>query len=147
MTSLAKSFSPCSTSVPVFLAPAFARPAAPTAIFSRTYASKPKRNKAHQIGQAAGGEKNKQRGVSAIRRTGPRTTQGLWMHPLPVPVARDHRGTDAQYAGSDNHGLWGFFNAEKKPMLPPDVESSHGRIILFCHRITQSGKQLLTHTT
>ncbi|KAL6246335.1 54S ribosomal protein L4 mitochondrial [Rhinocladiella similis] len=127
MTSLAKSFSPCSTSVPVFLAPAFARPAAPTAIFSRTYASKPKRNKAHQIGQAAGGEKNKQRGVSAIRRTGPRTTQGLWMHPLPVPVARDHRGTDAQYAGSDNHGLWGFFNAEKKPMLPPDVESSHGR--------------------
>ncbi|KIW19746.1 hypothetical protein PV08_00320 [Exophiala spinifera] len=133
MASLSRSFSSSSTSIPVFLAPAFARPAAvtaavaPTAIFSRTYASKPKRNKAHQVGQAAGGERNKQRGVSAIRRTGPRTTQGLWMHPLPVPVARDHRGTDAQYAGSDDHGLWGFFNSDKKPMLAPDVESSHGR--------------------
>ncbi|KIX02638.1 uncharacterized protein Z518_08580 [Rhinocladiella mackenziei CBS 650.93] len=123
MASLSRTFShPSTTTVPVFLAPAFARPTtvAATASCSRTYASKP-----HS--QRPIGDRNKQRGVSAIRRTGPRNMRGLWKYTLPVPVARDHRTTDPEYLDTKNHGLWGFFNEARQPMMPPDEESSHGR--------------------
>ncbi|KAI1618735.1 mitochondrial 39-S ribosomal protein L47 (MRP-L47)-domain-containing protein [Exophiala viscosa] len=132
MASSVLSFVPCrQATVPVFLAPAFARPTtvAATISFSRSYASKPKKeeNRPQSLAQRPRKDANKQRGVSAIRRTGPRVTQGLWQYPLPVPVARDHRGTSPEYQGSEDHGLWGFFSKDKRPILPPEEESSHGR--------------------
>jgi len=129
MASLSRGFAHSPATVPVFLAPAFARPtaAAATALFYRSYASKSKPPSPLGLSRKPGGDRNKQRGVSAIRRTGPRRTRGLWQHPLPVPVARDHRGTSAEYKGAEDHGLWGFFNKDKKAMMPPEEESSHGR--------------------
>ncbi|KAL2443855.1 Large ribosomal subunit protein uL29m [Exophiala dermatitidis] len=122
MASLTRTFARPSvpTSVPLFLAPAFARPQEVLATQSRSYAAPRLNRKPKQ-------DKNKQRGVSAIRRTGPRSTRGLWQHPLPVPVARDHTGTAPDYTGSEDHGLWGFFNKKREPMVPPEEESNHGR--------------------
>lgn len=65
--------------------------------------------------------------MSAIRRTGPRSTRGLWKYPLPVPVARDYKGTSPEYAESVDHGLWGFFDASKQALIESDAELSHGR--------------------
>ncbi|KIV84656.1 hypothetical protein PV11_00429 [Exophiala sideris] len=132
MASSILSFTPCRpTTVPVFLAPAFARPQSgtSTALFSRSYASKskPEEKRPQSLAQRPRKDANKQRGVSAIRRTGPRVTQGLWQYPLPVPVARDQKGISPEYQGSENHGLWGFFNKDKRAILPPEEESSHGR--------------------
>ncbi|KAK5232532.1 54S ribosomal protein L4 mitochondrial [Exophiala xenobiotica] len=134
MASLSNSFARSAATVPVFLAPAFARPTtvAATAVFYRLYASsskpdsKPNSKPPHpsSLSRKPGGDRNKQRGVSALRRTGPRRTRGLWQHPLPVPVARDHRGTAPEYKGAEDHGLWGFFNRDKKAMMPPEEESS-----------------------
>ncbi|EXJ90605.1 hypothetical protein A1O1_03708 [Capronia coronata CBS 617.96] len=123
MASLARIFAPSSapTSVSLFLAPAFARCQPVTVVASQS------RNYAARLNRRPKRDKNKQRGVSAIRRTGPRSTRGLWQYPLPVPVARDHRTTAAEYAGSEDHGLWGFFNQKRQAMMPPDEESSHGR--------------------
>ncbi|OQV06839.1 hypothetical protein CLAIMM_11357 [Cladophialophora immunda] len=96
----------------------------------RSYATKKDEKKSHTnwaLHARPKIDRNKKRGVSAIRRTGPRSTRGLWKYPLPVPVARDHRGTAAEYAESADHGLWGFFDKSKQSLLPPDDESSHGR--------------------
>lgn len=117
----------CPTTIPIFLAPAFARPARPSslapALFSRSYASKPQ-----SLSQRPKKDNNKQRGVSAIRRTGPRVMRGLWQYPLPEPVARDHRGTTPEYEDVQNHGLWGFFNQDRKAMIVPEEEASHGKL-------------------
>ncbi len=69
-------------------------------------------------------EKNKQRGVSAIRSTGPRLPLKVNKYPLPVPVENPDRRK--KFKTVDNHGLWGFFNEEKKAMVPPEEEASYG---------------------
>jgi hypothetical protein len=73
-------------------------------------------------------DKNKKRGVSAIRSTGPRSTRGLWEYPLPVPVAREAQDLDLHYPDAANHGLWGFFDESKKAMLEPEEEIEHGKL-------------------
>ncbi|ETI27425.1 hypothetical protein G647_09615 [Cladophialophora carrionii CBS 160.54] len=131
MASLTRSFlTPShSTSVPLFLAPAFARPfpisISATAQFSTSTPNQRKPNWALKARPKI--DRNKKRGVSAIRRTGPRSTRGLWNYPLPVPVARDHRGTNPEYVEAQDHGLWGFFDQSKQALLDPEQESSHGR--------------------
>ncbi|OAL18895.1 hypothetical protein AYO22_10224 [Fonsecaea multimorphosa] len=137
MASLSRTIAgtPSVTSIPLFLAPAFARPPTTAATLStptlRSYATKKAEKKTGHTNWALHArpkiDRNKKRGVSAIKRTGPRSMRGLWKYPLPVPVARDHRGTAADYADSDDHGLWGFFDKSKQALLPPDDESSHGR--------------------
>ncbi|PSS02125.1 mitochondrial 39-S ribosomal protein L47 (MRP-L47)-domain-containing protein [Coniella lustricola] len=67
---------------------------------------------------------NKQRGLSAIRRTGPREVLSVSGLPLPRPVdAKDFPAvkTDA------NHGLWDFFYSRDKPINTPAEEVAHGR--------------------
>jgi hypothetical protein len=132
------------TTVPLFLAPAFAR-AVPVSIPSTTHFStstplcraSATRKQAGLKAKTEGKpnwalqqrpkiDRNKQRGVSAIRRTGPRSMRGLWNHPLPVPVARDHKTIDTQYIDSHDHGLWGFFNRSRQALLEPEQVSSHG---------------------
>lgn len=123
------------TTIPLFLVPAFARSAtitAPTS-FARSYASKStneteKKQKPNWALHARPKiDRNKKRGVSAIRRTGPRSTRGLWKYPLPVPVARDHKTTAPHYENSEDHGLWGFFDKSRQAMIVPEEESSHGK--------------------
>lgn len=61
-----------------------------------------------------------------MRGTGPMVNRGLWRYSLPEPVARTREPKQTDYENTDNHGLWGFFHADKKAMLEPIAEASHG---------------------
>ncbi len=140
------------TSIPLFLAPAFSRASSISNQTKSHFSTSTPLQRASATRKQAGIkaatsgkpnwslkarptiDRNKKRGVSAIRRTGPRSTRGLWNHPLPVPVARDHRGTSAEYTDSQDHGLWGFFGENRQALLEPDEESSHGAPVSLQHR-------------
>ena len=70
-------------------------------------------------------EKNKSRGVSAIRRTGPRVPLPIAKYVLPRPVLDPP--ARKQFKTNPKHGLWGFFNADKTAMSSPEQELAHGR--------------------
>jgi large subunit ribosomal protein L47 len=70
-------------------------------------------------------EKNKSRGVSAIRRTGPRVPLSVSKYTLPEPVWNPP-GRQA-FKTREDHGLWGFFNEERTAMTPPEDLDAHGR--------------------
>jgi large subunit ribosomal protein L47 len=70
-------------------------------------------------------EKNKSRGVSAIRRTGPRVPLSIAKYELPRPVLDPP--ARKEFTTNPNHGLWGFFNADKTAMSSPEEELAHGR--------------------
>lgn len=117
-----------SSHIPIFLLPAFAQ-----SIIIRGASSSPSSSKQFTTSAARAtnipprsGEANKKRGESAIRRTGPRTTRGRWSFPLPEPVSRTRTPKVNEYEGASVHGLWGFFNEERKSMIPPEDEASHG---------------------
>lgn len=126
MAAVTRGFSSASsrvTSIPVFLAPAFSRPCSfPAAPSSRSFSSSEPRGKR----QSKAGETNKKRGVSAMRGTGPLVNRGLWSYPLPEPVARTRVPKQTDYEDTADHGLWGFFHKDRKALLPPEDESSHG---------------------
>jgi hypothetical protein len=129
--------------IPLFLAPAFARPAVTVTQASNfsTSTAHPRASavqKQAKIKAKTSGkpnwapqarpkiDKNKKRGVSAIRRTGPRSTRGLWEYPLPVPVAREQTELSVDYPESQDHGLWGFFDTSRQALLQPEEEVNHG---------------------
>ncbi|KEF59669.1 uncharacterized protein A1O9_04515 [Exophiala aquamarina CBS 119918] len=113
-----------STSIPVFLVPAFSRPCSSRPVTSsRSFSSSEPRGKR----QTKAGETNKKRGVSAMRGTGPLVNRGLWAYPLPEPVARSRVPKQTDYEDTADHGLWQFFHADRKALVPPEEESSHGR--------------------
>jgi large subunit ribosomal protein L47 len=70
---------------------------------------------------------NRERGVSTIRRTGPRkpwaTARKIQHIPKPVldPSKRSKPVTD------EHHGLWGFFGSKEKPISTPEEDAEHGR--------------------
>jgi large subunit ribosomal protein L47 len=70
------------------------------------------------------GDRNKRRGVSPLRRTGPKKPLSVSNEPLPQPVL-DPAKRSAVITAND-HGLWGFFTKDKKPMVLPEVEAAHG---------------------
>ncbi|KIV89864.1 hypothetical protein PV10_07232 [Exophiala mesophila] len=114
------------SSIPIFLAPAFLKPTQtvfPALVSSRTFSS----SIAHSSSNRRSGEANKKRGESAIRRTGPRTTQGRWNFALPEPAFRERVAQPTDYLGTANHGLWQFFDSTKKSMVEPHVSAQHGR--------------------
>jgi large subunit ribosomal protein L47 len=112
---------------PLFLAPAFQtsclqpqRPPSQTpsnTIFFSTSAS----SKARHLKR----DKNRSRGVSAIRRTGPRFPLTMSKYPLPEPV--DNPPARKQFEIRPDHGLWGFFNHERTSMSLPEDLDAHGR--------------------
>ncbi|KAF2260735.1 MRP-L47-domain-containing protein, partial [Lojkania enalia] len=71
-------------------------------------------------------DNNKNRGVSALRHTGPRPRQTLSVKLDQVP--RPQLGEDGKLPleGSPDHGLWGFFK-DKKLLQTPAEESRHGK--------------------
>ncbi|KAF2180537.1 MRP-L47-domain-containing protein [Zopfia rhizophila CBS 207.26] len=72
-------------------------------------------------------DNNRNRGVSAIRRTGPRPRQTLSVlkHELPKPVLDPKEKTKIE--GDEDHGLWGFFHKDKKLLAAPGEDNAYGR--------------------
>lgn len=107
--------------VPVFLAPAFSSTVTSYPA-RRPFSSSPVVQNQIPRGNR---DKNKNRGVSAIRRTGPRQPLSVSkLGPLPKPVA-DPTAARAEFEVNPNHGLWGFFE-NKEALIPGGEESSHG---------------------
>ena len=75
--------------------------------------------------RAVGRDQNKQRGLSAIHFSGTCKPLSIAQYSLPVPVLNPAKRAEPQT--SENHGLWGFFNEEKTPMIAPENEAAFGR--------------------
>ncbi|OJD37499.1 50s ribosomal protein l4 [Diplodia corticola] len=73
------------------------------------------------------GDRNKNRGVSALRRTGlrPRQTLSVSKDQLPVPVLNPDRRSRVHV--DIDHGLWQFFNGDRKLLSTPEEDAGHGR--------------------
>lgn len=67
---------------------------------------------------------SKQRGLSVIRRTGPRTKLSVSGLPLPRPRSAEEF---PQVKVDENHGLWDFFYSRDKPLNTPAEDRAHGR--------------------
>lgn len=104
--------------VPLFLAPAFANFWVPLPS-RKSFSTSTRWCIAHNR------EKNKKRGVSAIRSTGPRLRLGVSVFPLPTPV--DDADRRQKFKTNDRHGLWGFFGEDKRAMISPEDEAAFGR--------------------
>lgn len=70
-------------------------------------------------------EKNKSRGVSVMRRTGPRVPLSMSKYALPEPVWDP--ASRKEFQTRDDHGLWGFFNEKRTAMTAPEDLDAHGR--------------------
>lgn len=68
---------------------------------------------------------NPERGVSTVRRTGPKQALSMSKEPLPVPVLDPKKRSKVTV--DDDHGLWGFFHSKDKPMNTPEEDNKHGR--------------------
>ena len=129
-------------SLPLYLIPAFAelRVGASWAT-SRPFSStqcQSQNTKQHKSKQQKKRTKDKnQRGVSAIRGTGPRVPLSI-KHvirkaglpenflPKPDPNPEAKYANDRSFQTNPNHGLWGFFEPKKRPLLTPDQEGAFG---------------------
>ena len=68
---------------------------------------------------------NRERGVSTVRRTGPRQPLGVSNDPLPEPVLDPKKRSKVRV--DENHGLYQFFHSKDKPMNTPEEDNKHGR--------------------
>ena len=71
---------------------------------------------------------NPNRGVSALRRTGLKYPVSMSKEPLPEPVLDPKKRS--KIAVDENHGLWGFFNKDKKPYVSIAEYTSYGNLDL-----------------
>lgn len=67
---------------------------------------------------------SKQRGLSVMRRTGPRDTLSVSDLPLPRPV---EEARFPRVQTDPDHGLWQFFHAHDRPLNTPKQDREHGR--------------------
>ena len=81
-------------------------------------------------------DNNPNRGVSALRRTGLRYPVGMSKEPLPEPVLDPAKRS--KIIADENHGLWGFFNADRKPYSTAQEYGSHGKSMLLLEPQAQS---------
>ena len=70
-------------------------------------------------------DNNRDRGVSTVRRTGPRQPLSVSKEPLPTPVLDPKKRS--RVAVDPNHGLWEFFYSKDKPINTPEEDNEHGR--------------------
>jgi large subunit ribosomal protein L47 len=68
---------------------------------------------------------NRERGVSTVRRTGPRQLLSVSKEPLPQPVLDPKKRS--KLVVDEDHGLWDFFHSKDKPMNTPEEDHAHGR--------------------
>ena len=72
---------------------------------------------------------NRNRGVSALNRTGPRHPLSVSKEALPRPVLDPSKRTT--YPVDKDHGLWDFFNKNRTTLSTPEEDDAHGS----CHLI------------
>lgn len=77
------------------------------------------------VAAGRGRDLSKNRGVSAIHRTGPKFKLTAAKYPLPTPVARDEMPAREK---TPNHGLWGFFPKNREPLSTPETDGEHGKM-------------------
>jgi large subunit ribosomal protein L47 len=70
-------------------------------------------------------DNNRERGVSTVRRTGPRQPLSVSKEPLPTPVLDPKKRS--KVAVDPDHGLWEFFHSKDKPLNTPEEDNDHGR--------------------
>ncbi|EKG10128.1 Ribosomal protein L47 mitochondrial [Macrophomina phaseolina MS6] len=72
-------------------------------------------------------DRNRNRGVSVLRKTGlrPRQTLSVKKEDLPVPVLDPAKRSKVQV--DEDHGLWQFFGEERNLLSTPEQDRSHGR--------------------
>ena len=88
-------------------------------------------------------DSNPERGVSALRRTGLRHPVSMSKVPLPEPVLDTSK---TKIEGTINHGLWGFFNAQRTVLSTPDEDDAFGmasRTTEPCTMLTSQYRSLL----
>lgn len=68
---------------------------------------------------------NRNRGVSSVRRTGPRQPLSVSKTPLPKPVLSTEKRPAVEV--DPEHGLYEFFHSKDKPMNTPEEDWEHGR--------------------
>ncbi|ROW02131.1 hypothetical protein VSDG_02569 [Cytospora chrysosperma] len=78
-----------------------------------------------QENRRANRDHNRERGLSAVRRTGTREVLSVHNEELPKPVSA---ARFPAVATDPDHGLWGFFPASRdRPISTPAEDSAHGR--------------------
>lgn len=108
---------------PIFLAPSIA--SMPQSLHQRSSFSTTATLSARKKSKPDG---NPHRGESALRRTGLRYPNGMSKQPLPQPVLDPSRRTKIQV--DPDHGLWGFFNKERKALTPPGGDRQGGNVMI-----------------
>ena len=69
-------------------------------------------------------DRNRERGVSALRRTGTKYVLPTSKEPLPEPVLDPAKRS--KVVGNEKHGLWDFFDKDRKAFVEPENEGAHG---------------------
>ena len=106
---------------PIFLAPLLAsipQPSHQRHSFSTTSSLSVRANKKR--------DGNPHRGESALRRTGLRYPTGMSKQPLPQPVLDPTKRTKVLV--DPNHGLWGFFNIDRKALTQQSEDQKIGML-------------------
>lgn len=102
---------------PVFLAPSLFSNAISRATAPFSTSAAPQR-------LARRRDNNPNRGVSALRRTGLKRRVEMSYQPLPKPVMDPERRSKVTV--DPDHGLWGFFRADKKAIATPEEADAFG---------------------
>jgi len=110
-------------SIPDYLAPCLVRNS-PT-YFSQALNSPPQAHTFSTSPTLHPRDQNRNRGVSALRRTGLRQPLSVSKEPLPVPQLDSSKRSKPIV--DENHGLWGFFNKKKACLPTPEEDYAHGR--------------------
>ncbi|KAL9058442.1 MAG: hypothetical protein Q9162_001737 [Coniocarpon cinnabarinum] len=99
---------------PWLLVPSFASGQTHSRFFVRTFTASSQRC-----------VRNRQRGISPMRRTGLRKKLSISNEPLPKPVLDPLERSPVETA--EDHGLWGFFGDERQALATPEDDAAHGR--------------------
>lgn len=75
------------------------------------------------VAAGRGRDLNRNRGVSAIHRTGPKFKLSASKYPLPTPVSPEKMQPRAKDL---NHGLWGFFPPSREALSVPEFDIDFG---------------------
>lgn len=116
ITHLAKHGGMVAALPPVYLAPSLHLPMIGSSVQTSSFSTTP-------VAAGRGRDKSKNRGVSAIHRTGPKFKLSASKYPLPKPVAPKEMHPRAK---TPDHGLWAFFPPSREALSVPEYDMDFG---------------------